>query len=193
MRYQYVVNLKRNNDRSIDIFNILLCIMSVLAFVFEQIRTHTFNLLFTFASIAIITGTLVNIYFAIKKNKLVRYRYLLLVSGVSWICMPYLPWLSILFFILSFLEYQVKYPLEVGFTNDEVVINTLIKRKFNWSAFNNIVLKDGLLTLDFKNNKLFQKEALDDDEPDADEDEFNEYCRECLLLTAQGSRHKAQE
>jgi hypothetical protein len=36
------------------------------------------------------------------------------------------------------------------------------------------------LTLDFKNNTIFQKEVLDDDEPDADEDEFNKYCREQL-------------
>jgi len=43
-----------------------------------------------------------------------------------------------------------------------------------------VILKDGLLTLDFKNNKVYQKEALDDDEPDADEDEFNEYCKSRL-------------
>jgi hypothetical protein len=56
----------------------------------------------------------------------------------------------------------------------------LFKRKFRWSEFNNIILKDGLLTLDFKSNRLLQKEVLDDDDPDADEDEFNAYCREKL-------------
>jgi len=42
-------------------------------------------------------------------------------------------------------------------------------------------LKDGLLTLDFRDNKLIQKEVIDDDEPDAPEDEFNDYCRSKLL------------
>jgi hypothetical protein len=42
---------------------------------------------------------------------------------------------------------------------------------------NNVMLKDGMLTLDFKNNKLLQKETIDED-GDADEDEFNAWCRE---------------
>jgi len=43
------------------------------------------------------------------------------------------------------------------------------------------VLKDGLLTLDFKNNRLMQKEIADDeDEDDADEEEFNTWCRDQL-------------
>jgi hypothetical protein len=45
-----------------------------------------------------------------------------------------------------------------------------------------VMLRDGLLTLDFKDNTLIQKEVLDDDEPDAPEDEFNEYCRSKLVI-----------
>ncbi len=177
MVYQYVVTLKRNNARYIDAFNILLCLFSVLSFAFEQVRTKTFNFFFTFAIVLILAGVALNIYTAREKNKLVRYRYLLLIAGIFWIGMPYLKWFSLMFFLLSFLEYQAKYPLEIGFTNEQVVINTLFKRKFNWSEFNNIILKDGLLTLDFKNNRIIQKEALDDDEGEADEDEFNEFCK----------------
>jgi len=44
-----------------------------------------------------------------------------------------------------------------------------------------VILKDGILTLDFKDNKLIQKEVLDDDEPEAEEDEFNEYCQSKLV------------
>jgi hypothetical protein len=91
---------------------------------------------------------------------------------------PFLPWLSIFFVILAILEYQTKRPLEIGFDRDRVVINTLIRRKYDWSDFSNIILRDGLLTLDFRDNHLLQKEIADDeDEDDADEDEFNDYCR----------------
>jgi hypothetical protein len=44
-----------------------------------------------------------------------------------------------------------------------------------------VILRDGLLTLDFRNNILIQKEVLEDEEPDADENEFNDYCRSKLL------------
>lgn len=115
----------------------------------------------------------------------VQYRYWLLIAGLGWLGMPYLPWLGILFFLQSFLEYQVKRPLEIGFSADRVVVNTLFKRSYVWSDFNNIILKDGLLTLDFKDNRLLQKEVADDeDEDDADEDEFNDYCRSRLQEAA---------
>ena len=184
MRYQYVVTLKRDNERAVDIISICLCLLSVLAFIFEQLNTRTFNFLFSFAVITVVIGLIFN-FTSAKKGSLVRYKNWLLIAGVAWIGMPYLQWLSVLFFILAFFEYQAKYPLEVGFSNDMVVINTLFKKKIPWSDFNNVMLKDGLLTLDFKNNKLFQKEALDDDDVDADEDEFNDYCREQLKIVRQ--------
>ena len=99
-------------------------------------------------------------------------------AGLGWIGMPFLPWLGALFFLQSFLEYQVKRPLEIGFSGKQVVINSLFKRSYVWTDFNNVVLKDGLLTLDFKNNRLLQKEVVDEeDEDDADEAEFNDYCQ----------------
>ena len=62
---------------------------------------------------------------------------------------------SLLFFLLSLLEYQAKHPLEVGFSQEQVVINTLFKRTYGWKDFNNVILKDGLLTL-FSSGKEVQ-------------------------------------
>jgi hypothetical protein len=181
MRYDYVVILKKSSDRQIDLISIFLCIFSILAFVFEQASSKHFNPFLSLATLIIAGFIFYNIILSRKGNS-VRYKNWLFLAGVCWIAMPYLQWVCIIFFFLAFLEYQAKHPLEVGFTKDEVVINTLIKRKFSWDDFNNIILKEGLLTLDFKNNKIFQKEILDDDEPDADEDEFNDYCKERLMV-----------
>jgi len=183
MRYEYVVTLKRDNEKRIDLISFLLCLLSVLAFIFQQLRTAEFSLFLSGAAILIAGGIIAN-FISAKKGNRIRYKNWLLIAGLSWLAMPYLQWLSILFFILAFLEYQAKYPLEIGFSNDTIVINTLFKKKFSWNDFNNVVLKDGLLTLDFKNNKLFQKEALEDEEDDADEDEFNDYCRQQLIRVA---------
>ena len=80
---------------------------------------------------------------------------------------------------MGLFERQAKFPLEIGFSEDSIVINTLFRRRYRWTDFNNIVLKDDLLTLDFKNNRLLQRETIDE-EGDAEEDEFNDYCREQL-------------
>jgi hypothetical protein len=77
------------------------------------------------------------------------------------------------------IEKQVKFPEEIAFDNDEVVINSFPKKRYSWDAFENIVLKDGLLTLDYKNNTLFQKQ-IESAVSKEDEAAFNVFCQERL-------------
>jgi len=180
MRYQYIVTLRRDNSKTIDLISILLCCFSALNFLYAQTHADQINYFLILAATIVLAGTLINFFTSKRSSRQVRYKYWLLVSGLGWLGMPYLQWISACFLLLAILEYQAKYPLEVGVTGDRVVINTLIKKQYTWSAFNNIMLKDGLLTLDFKSNRLMQKEVLDDEEGEADEQEFNDYCKERL-------------
>jgi hypothetical protein len=180
MFYQYIVTLKRDNENQIDRISTSLCLLSVMAFVYTQLAAGQISFLFSLSAIAIASGTILNLLRIRKGQQGIRFKNWLLIAAVTWIGMPHLQWLSIFFFILAFLEYQAKYPLELGFTAEGVVINRIIRKKYPWSAFNNILLKDGMLTLDFKNNKIFQRETMDEEEPDAEEDEFNDYCKEQL-------------
>jgi hypothetical protein len=180
MRYQYVVILKKNSERATDLLSILLCFLSAIIFLYVQFGQAHPNY-FRFIAAAILIGLALNAIGRRRSGRRISYRYLLFVAAMGWIDMPFLPWISIFFILLAFLEYQTKRPLEIGFDQDRVVINTLFRQRHDWTVFNNIILKDGLLTLDFKSNRLIQKEvADDDDEDDADEEEFNAYCRERL-------------
>ena len=89
--------------------------------------------------------------------------------------MPYFEWLFFVFVALALLEYQARHPLEIGFSSRQVVFNTLFKKKFSWSELSNVLLRDGLLTIDFDNNRLFQRE-IDEGESEASEEEFNAWC-----------------
>jgi hypothetical protein len=180
MRYQYVVILKKNSERATDLLSFLLCFLSTIIFLYIQFGQAHPNY-FRIIAAAILIGLALNAIGRRKSRKRISYRYLLFVAALGWIGMPFLPWISIFFVLLAFLEYQTKRPLEIGFDQDRIVINTLIRQRHDWTVFNNVILKDGLLTLDFKSNRLIQKEvADDDDEDDADEEEFNAYCRERL-------------
>lgn len=56
------------------------------------------------------------------------------------------------------------------------MINSFPKKRYTWNELNNVVLKDGLLTIDFKNNKMLQR--LVDSEVDVKvEEEFTAYAR----------------
>jgi hypothetical protein len=206
MRYQYVVILKKNSERATDMLSILLVFLSGASFLLTALRSIRHDhfegpgggsgyrgsgyhfeapaLAYFLTSIALIlwAGLAFNLLSKRKDRGLkVRYRYLLILAGIGWIGMTSWPWIGLFFFVAAFLEYQTKRPLEIGFDYDRVVINSLIRQRHDWSAFNNVVLKDGLLTLDFKNNRLIQKETADDeDEDDATEEEFNTWCRDQL-------------
>jgi len=180
MHYDYVVTLKRENAHRTDLVSLLLLIFSLLAFSFVQLH-NGLNFFLCAGIIVVLTGFLINLRYARIKKEM-RFRYWLFATGICWIGMPYLQWLIIPFFILGVMEAQAKYPLEIGFYSGGIVLNSLFNKKYPWASFQSVILKDGLLTLDFINNKLIQKEVLDDDDPDAPEDEFNDYCRSKLLI-----------
>jgi len=183
MRYQYLVILKKESERATDLLSFLLCLFSALCFSYVQVRSGRIDYLPLLATAIIIGGLIFNL--VRRRHQQVRYRSLLLLSAVGWIGITTIPWIAAIFFILFFLEHQTKRPLEIGFNPNHIVINSLIRRTYAWTDLSNVVLKDGLLTLDFKNNKLLQKEVADDeDDDDADEEEFNMYCRQCLSAAA---------
>jgi hypothetical protein len=175
MHYDYVVTLKRENARITDLVSFILLLFSFLAFSYIQLR-EGFNGFRSIAILILLTGLSVNLYASRRKREL-HFRNWLLATGLLWLGMPYFQWMFVPFIVFALLESQAKYPLEIGFHSGGVVINTIIKKRIPWTALEKVVLKDGLLTLDCSDNTLIQKEVMDDDDPEADEDEFNEYCR----------------
>jgi hypothetical protein len=51
-------------------------------------------------------------------------------------------------------------------------------RIIEWSQLTNVIKRDDLLTLDFKNNRLMQVQIINAD--DVPENEFNQFCRQQL-------------
>lgn len=179
MVYQYVVTLKNQNNRYIDILGLILSLFSVVCFTLELLRSGNVSVAYLAGGVAVLGIVIWNLTRS-AKNKKVYYSRALLIAALVWMKMPYFQWLVFIFIILALLEYQAKYSVEIGFSDNEIVINSLFKKRYSWKHFSNIVLKDGLLTLDFTNNRILQREVEDDEDDDADEDEFNQYCNEQL-------------
>lgn len=179
MVYQYVVSLKNQHNKYIDLLGILLSAASVIFFVRELLIDRNVHFAYLLGAV-FVTAVLVWNFVQSSKGKTVYYSRALLIAALVWMKMPFFQWLTFLFIVLALLEYQAKYALEIGFSEKEIVVNSLWKKKYQWSQFSNIMLKDGLLTLDFINNRIFQREIDDDEEDDADEEEFNAWCRQQL-------------
>ena len=157
-------------------FGFLLTTGSAVLFAREMIFRNQIILPYL-AGIIFIAGLLVwNAYLYYKTDREIYYSKALLIAGLVWTKMPYFEWLVIVFAFLALLEYQAKRTPEIGFAEDHIMFNTLFRKKVSWSEIDNVVLRDGWLTIDFKNNKLFQKE-IDSGESEASDDEFNEWIK----------------
>ena len=168
--------LKNESSRYVNVFGFLLTVGSAILFAREMIFRNQVVLPYL-AGIIFIVGLLIwNAYLYYNTDKEIYYSKALLIAGLVWTKMPYFEWLVIVFAFLALLEYQAKRPVEVGFAEDHIVLNRLFKKKIGWSEIDNVVLRDGWLTVDFKNNRLLQRE-IDTGESEASDEEFNEWVR----------------
>ncbi len=135
---------------------------------------------------AIIGGSLIIIALAIeyfliriKKNEDSPYKmYAEYVIAFAWFQMNYW-WIAILTFLLGTLYLISKRPLLVSVIKETITYPSFPKKKLSWSDLNNIILKDGLLTIDLKNNSFIQQ-SIDETKTSINEAEFNDFCREQL-------------
>ena len=175
--YPYVVTLKNRQSAYIDRMGFLLSFLSAALFVYEMLQSDELHLAYLLGTLFIAGVLAWNVYRSRTHQKKIFYSRALLIAALVWMKMPYFQFLSIVLIILALLEYQAKYAIEIGFSENHILLNNFFKRKIDWPQLQQVVLKDGLLTLDFRNNKVWQKEVEDEDDFDAAEDEFNEWCR----------------
>ncbi len=174
--YDYIIVLKKRSYAMIDGISQLMLLLTIAAYIYTATQYQASLPVALVFCIAIISW-LAFCYWQKQRGVQPFYRLALLFAAVGWYMQKDGIWISLIYLIAAMLEKQVKFPEEIAFDSEEIVMNTFPKKRFNWSELNNIVLKDGLLTIDFKNNKLIQKE-LDETADEKVEQEFNLFVQE---------------
>jgi len=174
--YPYVIVLRNETSKYVNVFGFLLSMGSAVMFAREMLFRQTIILPYL-AGLVFIAGLLAwNAYVYYKTEKEIYYSKALLIAGIVWTRMPYFQWLVAVFAFLALLEYQAKRSPEIGFAEDYIIFNNLFRKKVPWNEIENVMLKDGLLTIDFKNNRILQRE-IDSGESEASEQEFNDWVK----------------
>jgi hypothetical protein len=178
-RYDYVVSLERPDFKKYDLISQLLLITAIIIFLFFLFNNLDAWIWFSLPVI-ILTAQIIYNFFQSRKGEIASYRISFFIAALGFILLPeknfFTILLTVLYIIPLFLERQIKFPEEIGFDDEGVTINTFFRKYYPWHAINNIILKDGLLTIDYRNNKLFQKE-IEEEVSQILESEFNEFCR----------------
>jgi hypothetical protein len=178
--YPFIIVLKNKQQKGLRATGVLLGIIAIALFAYRSFMPEGSGLN------GIIAATLAcllcwNIW-EIFQGKTTRFIPLLIIAALGLLLFPPRSIFALAFFLLAWLERQAYATQEIGFSEDHIIFNGLWPKKINWTELSNVILKDGILTLDYKNNRLLQQETddLDDDDYGGEEDEFNNWCRQQL-------------
>lgn len=174
--YDFIIVIKTTHHTLVDTVSRMMLLLSIALFGYtiSHAPLNKYSILIMVLMAGMI-GWWIRCYIKQKKGQPVFYRLGLLMATAGWLTLTRFSWITILFFIAVLLEKQVKFPQEVAFDDGGIVFNSLPKKFYPWSAIRNAMLKDGILTIDFTNNKLYQRE-IDAPGSARDEQEFNEFC-----------------
>ncbi|NCT93695.1 MAG: hypothetical protein GXC72_04680 [Chitinophagaceae bacterium] len=185
--YDYIIVLKRRSFKLADGVALLMLLLAIIILLEEAFTPFSMASAFPIAIVALILGFCAFNYAKLKNGRIPFYRVALLVAGwgiIYTVPGPY-KWITALYVIAAAIEKQVKFPREIAFDETGIVINSFPRKNLSWQDVANVVLKDGLLTLDLKNNHLIQQE-LESDISAKLEMDFNDFCKN--MLTAERER-----
>jgi len=179
MVYDFLITLKKPNYQVVDQVSQLMYIFTLLVFGFYYYNYPKSGVVYLYFGAGIILSWILTIVKKYKKGS-PFFRFGLLIGAAGWFLGPQRNILmAILYAVAGIMEKQVKFPQEIGFSENEISLNTFPKKTLQWTEINNALIKDGLITIDQKNNKLLQKEIEGYVSTDIEE-EFNEFCYKCI-------------
>ena len=172
--------LKNEKIKSYDRIANLIILINLALFILLAINDADKKIRITgLAGAALLLIILLAHYFSIRQKNKIPYRLAALYTAVViWIVIEYW-WIGIICFILSLLYQVSKKNLRIDFSHEKIEYLSFPKRKVLWMELTNVILKDGILTIDFKNNRILQAEICNT-EPGIIEKEFNDFCKQQL-------------
>ncbi len=181
---QFSFTLKDNNQKAFNSFFWFLLFLHIMAA--STVVINPGSKLQKVTAVIVIAGYFIlTAAFFLLKKKFTLSVYQSLVFGIMvlfWLTQA--AWLlAIICMAAIFFAYKILQTKSTAiFSTQNITLTKLLfKKVYDWAAIENVVLKDNLLSVDFKNNQLMQAEIAGDS-PAIDEKEFNQFCR--LQLSA---------
>jgi hypothetical protein len=185
--FDYIIVCKSPDFKNVDRISQLMYLLSILGFSYGIFKGFPNDPKQPALIIAIMTSVICWWIFCIYQKKqggMPYYRLGLLFASWGWFLMPNSLIISGIYLIGALFERQVKFPYEIAFDPAGIVINTFPKKQFPWAMIQNAIIKDDVITIDFKNNKLIQKD-INEPVSETITNEFNAFCAEQIAISNQ--------
>lgn len=177
MMYEYEIVLKNEKEKTYSVISWLLLLINLVTIILYSISFDLKNIFpLVFAIIAFATLFLAKYFKGL--NEKFSYYFPFFFFAAAWFFTVY-PWVGLVNLVFGALNMIARRKLIVRFLNDKVIYPSAFPRQIQWTEISNAVLKDDILTIDLKNNKLIQQK-IDRIYTTINEDEFNDFCRQQL-------------
>lgn len=173
-----VIPNEKKSSYKLSIF--FIAIINMIGFLYFIVNNDFGNLSYVFAFLGFISILPpLCVYFIFMKNQdthLAQIVIGILFASICWI-FEGLTLVGFLNMLFAFMGLKTIRKLEIVFNEIGVVYPSFPKKIFQWTEVEQVVLKDGMLTIDLKNNKLIQF-VISNKENNLDEAQFNERCKQ---------------
>ena len=180
----FTLVLKNEKVKQYKLFALLIIVLNILILTFLAVTRSEIRFR-CIGTVAWIAALFIIEYFAKQKHKefSAKGAAILLIIGVFLSFKFWLPALIMAFLAILYIISIRQFVVSVNASN--IIYPSFPKRTIQWDELNNIIIRDGLLTLDFKNNKLIQALVIvQENESALNEKEFNDFCRAQLESVA---------
>jgi hypothetical protein len=165
-------------------FLLLLNGVAISLLLFTKEFQTTFRLSFCITVIVLI---ILSLYFLLSNrahpSRVIILALAFLSAAASWILFSY--WWAGVLLLLFFGLYRVSVrKFEILVQSSGIIYPSFPKQRIGWNEIDNIMLRDGLFTLDCSNNRIFQH-LVDETLTPVNEQEFNEFCNRQLAEARQ--------
>ena len=160
----YEIIVKSNDQKKLRVISNLLIVSALatllyFAFNYYYIPRLRSSAVFLFVVCAII----VTIWaFVILKKYVPPFRYAFFLAGIAmFFYFPHPTFkfvIGVLYIILGLIESIIRMPKRIVIDNSGVLINNFPGKFFEWCQISSMIIRDQLITINFKNNKLYQNE-----------------------------------
>lgn len=171
---QYELVLKNEKKKSYERITWMIIISNVALLILLALRGIFSRGEVTATIIMISLVILITLYVKGKYAK-IETSIIFIILMTTWVTTGYW-WVAAINFIFELFQITALRKLTVRVNPEAVLYPSFPQRHIDWNELSNLILKDGLLTIDFKNNKLIQQ-YVEDGSTLIDEKEFNEFCR----------------
>lgn len=170
---KYEILLQNKKVKIYSTISGLIVLLNFIAFIYSGISGLAKNVWYPFAG----AGILVVIFaFQVlyRKNQETKFDLLFATVIITWLFMQ-LYWPAVINLLLYSLYSVTARKLIVIVAEEGIIYPSFPKKTFDWNELNNMMVKDDLLTIDLKNNRLIQQLVEDGIDP-INEKEFNDFC-----------------